>query len=195
MHEAAGAAANGGDMLHRRIFGRPRGRQRPDACLDGALDNLARGAFVTARGADFGSLDPDILGAAIPIRGVAGDQQSALMGQGCLKPGDMKATFGTGGFMLLNTGDAAPVSTPRSAWPSMFIADEPPLVSCNSQRSERPSRQARSIAVSGASENDVTAIPWISLASISASCNAATIASRMKVCVVCPDCGRRVYAD
>ena len=47
------------------------------------------------------------------IGGVAGDQQSALMGQGCLKPGEMKATFGTGGFMLLNTGEAAPVSGAR----------------------------------------------------------------------------------
>src|SRR5215470_10013483 len=77
----------------------------------------------------------------------------------------------------------------------MFIAEEPPLVSCNSQRSDRPSRQARSIAVSGASENDVTAMPWISLASISASRNAATTASRIKVCVVCPGSGRRVYCD
>ncbi len=75
----------------------------PAACLPQVLDCAA----------DFGSLDPDILGAAIPIRGVAGDQQSALMGQGCLKPGEMKATFGTGGFMLLNTGDAAPVSGAR----------------------------------------------------------------------------------
>ena len=75
----------------------------PVACLPQVLDCAA----------DFGSLDAGILGAAIPIRGVAGDQQSALMGQGCLQPGEMKATFGTGGFMLLNTGDAAPVSGAR----------------------------------------------------------------------------------
>ena len=75
----------------------------PTACLPRVLDCAA----------DFGSLDAGILGAAIPIRGVAGDQQSALMGQGCLQPGEMKATFGTGGFMLLNTGDAAPVSGAR----------------------------------------------------------------------------------
>ena len=75
----------------------------PAACLPRVLDCAA----------DFGSLDAGILGAAIPIRGVAGDQQSALMGQGCLQPGEMKATFGTGGFMLLNTGDAAPVSGAR----------------------------------------------------------------------------------
>ena len=62
---------------------------------------------------DFGHTDPAILGATIPIRGVAGDQQSALMGQGCIRPGEMKATYGTGCFMLLNTGEAAPVSQTR----------------------------------------------------------------------------------
>jgi len=62
---------------------------------------------------DFGETEPAILGRAIPIRGVAGDQQAALMGQGCIRPGEMKATYGTGCFMLLNTGEAAPVSQAR----------------------------------------------------------------------------------
>jgi glycerol kinase len=62
---------------------------------------------------NFGEIDPSILGRAIPIRGVAGDQQAALMGQGCIRPGEMKATFGTGCFMLVNTGTAAPVSRSR----------------------------------------------------------------------------------
>ncbi|HEX7884506.1 MAG TPA: glycerol kinase GlpK [Phenylobacterium sp.] len=62
---------------------------------------------------DFGETDAAILGRAIPIRGVAGDQQAALMGQGCIQPGEMKATYGTGCFMLLNTGEAAPVSEAR----------------------------------------------------------------------------------
>jgi glycerol kinase len=62
---------------------------------------------------DYGATDPAILGAPIPIRGVAGDQQSALMGQGCIRPGEMKATYGTGCFMLLNTGESAPVSQAR----------------------------------------------------------------------------------
>ncbi|MBN9278567.1 MAG: glycerol kinase, partial [Hyphomicrobium sp.] len=48
--------------------------------------------------ADFGATDPALLGAAIPIRGVAGDQQSALIGQGCFTPGMMKSTYGTGCF-------------------------------------------------------------------------------------------------
>ncbi len=74
----------------------------------------------------------------------------------------------------------------------MLTADEPPLVSCTSQRSDRPSFQARSTAASGASENDATAMPWMSLASTSASFNAATTASRMKVSAVWPGSGRRV---
>lgn len=53
---------------------------------------------------DFGEMTPDVLGRAIPIRGVAGDQQAALMGQGCTAAGEMKATFGTGAFLLVNTG-------------------------------------------------------------------------------------------
>jgi len=62
---------------------------------------------------DFGETQAELLGRAIPIRGVAGDQQAALMGQGCIRPGEMKATYGTGCFMLLNTGEAAPVSKAR----------------------------------------------------------------------------------
>jgi glycerol kinase len=62
---------------------------------------------------DFGTTDPDVLGAATPIRGVAGDQQAALMGQGCVRPGEMKATYGTGCFLLMNTGSTAPVSRSR----------------------------------------------------------------------------------
>jgi glycerol kinase len=53
---------------------------------------------------DFGTTDPNILGAAIPIRGVAGDQQAATIGQACFSPGMMKSTYGTGCFALLNTG-------------------------------------------------------------------------------------------
>jgi len=63
--------------------------------------------------ADYGETDPAILGRSVPIRGVAGDQQAALMGQGCVRPGEMKATYGTGCFLLLNTGEAAPVSSAR----------------------------------------------------------------------------------
>ena len=53
----------------------------------------------------YGETQPDLLGAAIPIGGVAGDQQAALIGQACFEPGMAKSTYGTGCFMLLNTGD------------------------------------------------------------------------------------------
>src|ERR1700756_4354127 len=62
---------------------------------------------------DYGETLPELLGRAIPIRGVAGDQQAALMGQGCVRPGEMKATYGTGCFLLLNTGERAPLSESR----------------------------------------------------------------------------------
>lgn len=61
----------------------------------------------------FGETEAGLLGRAIPICGVAGDQQAALMGQGCVAPGQMKATYGTGCFLLVNTGEAAPVSQAR----------------------------------------------------------------------------------
>ena len=53
---------------------------------------------------DFGVSDPALLGAAIPLRGVAGDQQAATIGQACFKPGMLKSTYGTGCFAVLNTG-------------------------------------------------------------------------------------------
>ena len=53
----------------------------------------------------FGYSDSGILGAKIPITGVAGDQQSALFGQCCFEKGTMKNTYGTGGFLLMNTGE------------------------------------------------------------------------------------------
>ncbi|HXR58875.1 MAG TPA: FGGY family carbohydrate kinase, partial [Burkholderiales bacterium] len=52
----------------------------------------------------FGMIAPSVLGAPVPITGIAGDQQAALFGQGCHKPGMAKNTYGTGCFMLMNTG-------------------------------------------------------------------------------------------
>jgi glycerol kinase len=60
---------------------------------------------------DFGISTPSLLGAAVPILGVAGDQQAATIGNACFKPGMMKSTYGTGCFALLNTGkDMVPSS-------------------------------------------------------------------------------------
>lgn len=55
--------------------------------------------------ADFGIIDEEWLAASIPVNGMAGDQQAALVGQACFKPGMVKSTYGTGCFLILNTGD------------------------------------------------------------------------------------------
>ncbi len=58
----------------------------------------------------YAETDPDLFGAPIPIAGDAGDQQAALFGQACFKPGMMKNTYGTGCFLLMNTGGKANAS-------------------------------------------------------------------------------------
>lgn len=63
--------------------------------------------------ADFGVTEAELFGAAIPILGVAGDQQAATMGQACFEPGMLKSTYGTGCFALLNTGAERVVSKNR----------------------------------------------------------------------------------
>ena len=59
----------------------------------------------------FGYTDAGVLGAELPIAGVAGDQQSALFGQCCFDAGEMKNTYGTGAFLLMNTGDKPYMTT------------------------------------------------------------------------------------
>lgn len=54
--------------------------------------------------ADFGTTLPELFGAPIPVNGIAGDQQAALIGQACFEPGMAKSTYGTGCFLILNTG-------------------------------------------------------------------------------------------
>ena len=66
---------------------------------------------VQASSSIFGHVHADILGASMPIGGVAGDQQSALFGQACFKSGMAKNTYGTGCFMLMHTGDKFQTST------------------------------------------------------------------------------------
>jgi glycerol kinase len=85
----------------------------------------------------YGDTEPALLGAALPIAGIAGDQQSALFGQACFKAGLAKNTYGTGCFMLMHTGErfqpstnglvttsaAQPTATPEFAFEgSVFIA-------------------------------------------------------------------------
>jgi glycerol kinase len=68
---------------------------------------------VRACAGDFGETDAVHFGAPIPILGVAGDQQAALFGQACFNPGDVKSTYGTGCFALVNCGAKVPASANR----------------------------------------------------------------------------------
>ena len=63
--------------------------------------------------ADFGVTEADLFGAAIPVTGIAGDQQAAAFGQACFEPGMIKSTYGTGCFVLMNTGANAVASANR----------------------------------------------------------------------------------
>jgi glycerol kinase len=61
----------------------------------------------------YGMTEPALFGRPLPIAGVAGDQQAALIGQACFAPGTAKSTYGTGCFLLLNTGESAVLSANR----------------------------------------------------------------------------------
>ena len=61
----------------------------------------------------YGTTEPVLFGHAVPIAGIAGDQQAALVGQACFSPGMAKSTYGTGCFLLLNTGEVAVTSENR----------------------------------------------------------------------------------
>ena len=77
----------------------------------------------------FGVTDPDhFLGAAVPITGVLGDQQAALFGQGCWTAGTSKNTYGTGSFVLLNTGRERPTSGRLLASIGWDLGDGPTYV-------------------------------------------------------------------
>jgi glycerol kinase len=69
----------------------------PDSILPKVVDSMG----------EFGHTHPRLLGAKIPILAMAGDQQAALIGQTCFEPGMVKSTYGTGTFMMLNTGSVA----------------------------------------------------------------------------------------
>ncbi|MEQ8639818.1 MAG: glycerol kinase GlpK [Alphaproteobacteria bacterium] len=83
------------DLL--RLFGVPR------AMLPEVVDCAGR----------FGETTPSLFGQTMAITGMAGDQHAAMVGQACVAPGMMKATFGTGGFIMLNTGDRVVASRNR----------------------------------------------------------------------------------
>ena len=74
-----------------------------------ALFNVPRSMLPEVRdcAAEFGTTEPSLFGEPIAIRGIAGDQQAATVGQACFRPGMVKSTYGTGCFAVLNTGDTA----------------------------------------------------------------------------------------
>ena len=94
------------------LFDIHRGRWEPEL-----LDRFAVPAAMLPEVRDcagqFGETAPGILGGAVAIRGLAGDQHAALIGQACFAPGSRKATFGTGAFVLCNTGGQAVASEHR----------------------------------------------------------------------------------
>ena len=81
-------------------------------CAIFGVPRAALGEVVDCAG-PVGTSQAEWLGRAIPIAGLAGDQQAATIGQGCLAPGDVKATYGTGAFVLANMGAAVPKSGHR----------------------------------------------------------------------------------
>lgn len=85
----------------------------PEDALPEVVDNLGEIAPTT----------PEILGREIPIAGLAGDQQAATIGQGCLSSGETKATYGTGAFVLTNMGEVVPQSSHRLLATVLYQAD------------------------------------------------------------------------
>ncbi|WP_158809491.1 glycerol kinase GlpK [Beijerinckia sp. L45] len=89
----------------------------PAAILPGVCDN----SFV------FGETDKNLFGRSIPIAGMAGDQQAAMIGQTCFAAGLAKATYGTGCFMLLNTGETPVLSNNRMLTTTAYRLDGKPI--------------------------------------------------------------------
>jgi glycerol kinase len=103
-----------------------------------------------------GKTEPSILGASISIAGIAGDQQAALFGQLCLQPGDVKNTYGTGCFCIMNTGDKAVVSKNKMlttiAW--QWLRDQLHMISS--------SADIEALAKSVSDNGGVTFVPALS---------------------------------
>jgi glycerol kinase len=89
-------ATGGWDPVLTGLFGVP----------EGLLPQVVPSSGVVAE------TDADCFGRAVPIAGIAGDQQAALFGQGCVTPGDAKNTYGTGAFLLVYTGETPPPPGP-----------------------------------------------------------------------------------
>src|SRR3546814_16039225 len=97
-----------------------------DVCSSDLLFEVPMGLLPEIGGctATVGTTDPALFGGAIPIRGMAGDQQAATIGQACLAPGQTKATFGTGAFILSASGTPRP--TPDKPLPATGLVQADP---------------------------------------------------------------------
>jgi glycerol kinase len=94
---------------------------------------------VVASSAMYGESEPGLFGAPIPIAGIAGDQQAATFGQACLMPGMAKNTYGTGCFMLMNTGAQAVPSTNRLLTTVLWEIDTPTPFGLSLSKPDHPS--------------------------------------------------------
>ncbi|HWA31224.1 MAG TPA: glycerol kinase GlpK [Rhizomicrobium sp.] len=90
------------------------------------LLNVPRAVLPEVRSSadEYGETVADLFGRAIPIRGIAGDQQAAMFGQACFNAGDVKSTYGTGCFALVNTGGLVPSSKNRLLATSAYRAKD-----------------------------------------------------------------------
>jgi len=93
---------------------------------------------------DFGTATADVLGAEVPVTAMIGDQQAALIGQACVKPGMIKCTYGTGAFVLMHTGDRPVASRNRLLTTVAYRLEGQP-----------------SFALEGAIFNAGTAVQWL----------------------------------
>jgi glycerol kinase len=114
---------------------------------------------------DFGHCDPMLLGAPIPILGVAGDQQAASFGQACFAPGDVKSTYGTGCFALVNTGKTVPRSKNRLLATALAGSTGPaiPAVHSDGVRTSdvRPSKRIPQYAIEGSIFIAGAVVQWL----------------------------------
>jgi glycerol kinase len=141
-----------------------------------ALHNIPPGLLPQVRDCAglFAETDPDLLGRALPVMGMAGDQQAATFGQAAFQPGTLKSTYGTGCFALLNTGDKAFASKNRLlttvAWRldgkvtyalegSIFVAGAAVQWLRDQMKFFADSAESEAIAASAASTDGVYMVP------------------------------------
>jgi glycerol kinase len=113
VHRMTGGAAHVTDASNAArtmLYDIHAGRWSDELCALFGVDQAWLPSVVDCAGVITNADPAAYLGISAPIAGIAGDQQSALFGQACLEPGQAKATYGTGAFVLVNSGENAPAS-------------------------------------------------------------------------------------